>query len=177
VVGYTLLELYKSKRKLPMRTTLIAATALLLTVPVLPRTAAPATPADGFTFITHEDLVKTLMTPEPNRVYSAKVINPHDDFYTEFVKRLDHGNMVEQHAHFEDQITILSGEGVMTYGGVISNAKETGEGELRGDTQTGNTITKPLHPGDFVLIPAGVPHKFDAAPGKSLYYVVFKARV
>jgi quercetin dioxygenase-like cupin family protein len=159
-----------------MRTTLIAAAALLLTAPALPQTAVRATPADAFKFITHEELVKSLMTPEPNRVYSAEVINDHENFYTEFVKRLDHGNQVEQHAHFEDQITILSGDGVMTYGGVIGNAKEAGPGEMRGDTQTGAT-TKALHPGDFVIIPAGMPHKFDAAPGKSLYYVVFKARV
>ena len=48
-------------------------------------------------------------------------------------------------------------------------------GELRGGTQVGAT-TQALHPGDFVLIPAGSAHKFDAAPGKTLTYVVAKAR-
>ena len=33
-----------------------------------------------------------------------------------------------------------------------------------------------LKPGDFVLIPAGMAHKFDASPGKTLTYVVAKAR-
>jgi quercetin dioxygenase-like cupin family protein len=158
-----------------MRTRLIAIAALLVAAPALPQTAVRATPADAFKFITHEELTKILMT-EPNRAYSADVINDHENFYSEFVKRLDHGNQVEQHAHFEDQITVLSGEGVLTYGGVISNAKDAGPGETRGDAQTGAS-TKALHPGDFVIIPAGMPHKFDAAPGKELNYVVFKARV
>jgi quercetin dioxygenase-like cupin family protein len=159
-----------------MRMRLITVAALLVTAPALSQTAVRATPADAFKFITHEELTKLLMTPEPNRVYSADVINDHENFYSEFVKRLDHGNQVEQHAHFEDQITVLSGEGVLTYGGVITNAKDSGPGEMRGDAQTGAS-TKTLHPGDFVIIPAGMPHKFDAAPGKELNYVVFKARV
>jgi len=159
-----------------MRTRLIAAAALLIGAPVLQQAASGATPADAFTFIAHDDLTKILLTPEPNRAYSTDVINPHEDFYTEFVKRLDHGNLVEQHAHFEDQITVLSGEGVLTYGGVLSNGKETGPGEMRADAQVGGT-TRALHPGDFVIIPAGMPHKFEAAPGKELNYVVFKARV
>ena len=159
-----------------MRIRTLAAAALLVAAPALPATTLRATPADGFQFITHDELAKSLMTPEPNRVYSAQVINDHENFYTEFVKRLDHGNQVEQHAHFEDQITVLSGEGVLTYGGTIGNAKETAPGEMRGDAQTGAS-TRALHPGDFVIIPAGMPHKFDAAPGKELNYVVFKARV
>jgi quercetin dioxygenase-like cupin family protein len=159
-----------------MRTQLITIAALLLAAPALPQTTLRATPADGFKFITHEELAKALSTPEPNRVYAADVINDHENFYTEFVKRLDHGNMVEQHTHFEDQITVLSGEGMLTLGGTVSNLKESAPGELRGDAQTGAT-THALHSGDFTIIPAGVPHKFDAAPGKELIYVVFKQRV
>jgi quercetin dioxygenase-like cupin family protein len=47
---------------------------------------------------------------------------------------------------------------------------------MRANAQTGGTV-RALHPGDFVLIPAGMPHKFDAAPGRELNYVVFKARI
>jgi quercetin dioxygenase-like cupin family protein len=159
-----------------MRIRLIAVAALLVAAPALPQTAVRGTPADAFKFISHEELSKILMTPEPNRAYSADVINDHENFYTEFVKRLDHGNQVEQHGHFEDQITVLSGEGILTYGGALSGGKEVAPGEMRGDAQTGAT-TRALHPGDFVIIPAGMPHKFDAAPGKELNYVVFKARV
>jgi len=158
-----------------MRTKLLLC-ALLIATPAMPQTTLRSTAPDAFKFLSHEELTRTLMTPEPNRVYSASIINDHEYFYVEFVKRLDHGNMVEQHANWIDQITILSGEGVLTYGGTINSASESGPGELRGNTQTGATV-RALHPGDFVLIPAGMPHKFDAAPGKELNYVVFKARI
>ena len=82
---------------------------------------------------------------------------------------------MEQHTHSIDQITILAGEGVLTYGGTIPGAVPNAMGEYRGESQVGGK-TQALHPGDFVLIPAGMPHKFDAAPGKTLYYVVSKAR-
>jgi quercetin dioxygenase-like cupin family protein len=154
----------------------LPAAALLLALPAMAQTTLRGTPPDSYKFISHEELTKMLLTPEPNRVYSAAVINDHENYYVEFVKRLDHGNFVEQHANWVDQITVLSGEGVLTYGGVLSEAKETSVGELRGGTQKDAT-TRSLHPGDFVLIPAGVPHKFDAAPGQELNYVVFKARL
>ena len=162
-----------------MRTKLLAI-ALLIAVPALSQTTSQAplrsTPPDGFKFISHEQMTKTLMTPEAGRVYSATIINDHEYFYCEFVKRLDHGNMVEQHANWIDQITVLSGEGVLTYGGKLSGANEASPGEIRGGTQTGATV-QALHPGDFVLIPAGMPHKFDAALGKEFNYVVFKSRI
>jgi uncharacterized RmlC-like cupin family protein len=82
---------------------------------------------------------------------------------------------VELHPHWIDQITILSGEGVVTYGGSITGGNVAPNGEVRGGTQVG-AQTRKLGPGDFVLIPAGLPHTFDAAPGKTLSYVVAKAR-
>jgi mannose-6-phosphate isomerase-like protein (cupin superfamily) len=159
-----------------MRIKLLTLAALTLALPVLAQTTPHATPPDGYKFISHEDMTKTLMTPETNLVYSATIINDHENYFVEFVKRFDHGNMVEQHANWVDQITILSGEGVLTYGGVLSDAKQTAVGEMRGGTQK-DPSTRPLHPGDYVLIPAGMPHKFDAAPGKELNYVVFKVRI
>jgi quercetin dioxygenase-like cupin family protein len=48
-----------------------------------------------------------------------------------------------------------------------------------GEVRRGNQVvakTHALHPGDFVLIPAGLPHTFNAAPGKSVTYVVYKTR-
>jgi mannose-6-phosphate isomerase-like protein (cupin superfamily) len=91
------------------------------------------------------------------------------------VKRQDHGNMVEQHPHWIDQITILAGEGTLAYGGSIQNPNTAPNGEVRGGNQVGAKM-QALHPGDFVLIPAGLPHTFNAAPGKTISYVVYKAR-
>lgn len=153
----------------------IALALTLLAAPALAQTTVRSTPLDSFKFLPHDEINRRLETPEAGHPYSAWVINDHENYFIEFMKRLDHGNLVEQHTHSIDQITILGGEGVLTYGGTIPGAVPNAMGEYRGETQVGGK-TQALHPGDFVLIPAGMPHKFDAAPGKTLYYVVSKAR-
>jgi mannose-6-phosphate isomerase-like protein (cupin superfamily) len=157
-----------------MRLTLIAA-ALVLAVPAAAQTAVRATPPDGFIFKSGAQIDALVSKPEPGRVYGATFMNDHENYYVEFVKRLDHGNSVELHPHWIDQITIIAGTGVLTYGGTVQGGTTAPNGELRGGTQVG-AKTQGLKPGDFVLIPAGMAHKFDAAPGKSLTYVVAKAR-
>lgn len=149
--------------------------ALLLATPALAQAPIRATPPDGFKFMTQAEIDALVSKPEPGRVYGATFLNDHENYYVEFVKRLDHGNMPELHPHWVDQITIVSGEGVLTYGGTIAGGDTAAGGEVRGGTLNGAS-TKKLGPGDFVLIPAGLAHKFDAAPGKTLTYAVYKAR-
>jgi mannose-6-phosphate isomerase-like protein (cupin superfamily) len=153
----------------------LIAVALLLATPSLAQTTLRGTAPDSFKFMSQPEIDKLVSKPEPGRVYGATFANDHENYYVEFVKRLDHGNSVEQHPHWIDQIAILSGEGVLTVGGTVSGGTTAPNGELRGGTQAG-AKTQILHPGDFVLIPAGLPHKFDAASGKTLTYVVYKAR-
>ena len=157
-----------------MRTLLLAA-ALLVVTPALAQTPIRSAAPDGFKFMSHEAIDKAVSTPEPGRVYGATFMNDHENYYVEFVKRLDHGNLAETHAHWVDHITILSGEGILAHGGALSDAKESGPGEVRGGTMNGAT-TLTVHAGDYFQIPPGMPHKIDAAPGKTLSYVVFKAR-
>ncbi len=157
-----------------MRLTLIAA-ALVLAVPAAAQTAVRATPPDGFIFKSGAQIDALVSKPEPGRVYGATFMNDHENYYVEFVKRLDHGNSVELHPHWIDQITIIAGTGTLTYGGTVQGGTTAPNGELRGGAQVG-AKTQALKPGDFVLIPAGMAHKFDAAPGKTLTYVVAKAR-
>lgn len=157
-----------------MRMFLMAA-ALLMTAPAVAQTPVRSLPPDGFKYMSHQDIDKAVSIPEPGRLYGATFMNDHENYYVEFVKRIDKGNMVETHAHWVDHITILSGEGVLTHGGTLTDAKESGPGEVRGGTLTG-AATQPIHAGDYFQIPPGTPHKLEAAPGKSLSYVVFKAR-
>jgi mannose-6-phosphate isomerase-like protein (cupin superfamily) len=158
---------------------LTAALVAALAIPALAQSAGAAavreTPADKFIFLSQQTLAQRLAKPGPGRSFGAVIVNDHENYFVEFVRRQDHGNQVEQHDHWVDQITILSGHGTLTRGGTLSGGKETGPGEVRGGTQQGATV-QPLHPGDFVLIPAGMPHKFDAAPGTDMVYSVFKAR-
>ena len=154
---------------------LLVLAALLAAIPAAAQTTLRGTAPDGFKFMSGAEIDKLVSQPEPGRVYGATFMNDHENYYIEFVKRLDHGNMPELHPRWVDQITITAGEGMVTYGGTLTGGEVAAGGETRGGTIAG-AQTRKLGVGDFVLIPAGMPHKFDAAPGKTLTYVVSKAR-
>lgn len=158
-----------------MRTVLSAAALLALVLPAAAQTSLRATPADPFIFKPAAEIDAAISKPEAGRAYGAAFMNDHENYYIEFVKRLDHGNSVELHPHWVDQITIIAGEGTLTYGGTVQGGTTAPNGEVRGGMQVG-AQTRKLGPGDFMLIPAGQAHKFDAAPGKTITYVVAKAR-
>jgi quercetin dioxygenase-like cupin family protein len=82
----------------------------------------------------------------------------------------------EVHTHWTHYIQVLSGEATLIYGGTVSNAKETTPGQIRGDAIVGGT-TMTVRKGDFIQIPAGMPHQFSATgPGVKFHYVVFNTR-
>ena len=89
---------------------------------------------------------------------STKIIS------VEYAARSDAGNQAEIHLHWTHYIHILAGQGTLTYGGTVSNPKETAPGQIRGNAIIGGTSIA-LHEGDFLQIPAGTPHLFNAAPG------------
>jgi quercetin dioxygenase-like cupin family protein len=163
-----------------MRIKLFVLAMPFMVLPALGQTAGQTTlrgtPDETFKFVSHDEVTKRLMKPWPNEVYASAFMDDHEYFFVEFVKRLDHGNYIEQHSHWIDQTTVLSGEGILTYGGTIDDRKEIAPGEFRGHKQSG-AKTIHVHPGDFVLISPGTPHHFDAVPGTVLNYVVYKHRV
>lgn len=158
-----------------MKTILIAAAILLAIAPASAQTRRWAAPPDPFIYKSAGEIDAAVSKPEGGHAYGTLVVNDHEDYFIEFLKRLDHGNMVERHPHSIDQVTIVAGTGTLTYGGTVQGGTTAPNGELRGGTQVG-AKTQALKPGDFVLIPAGMAHKFDAAAGKTLTYVVAKAR-
>jgi len=154
---------------------ILLAAALLLATPALAQTPRWSAAPDNFIFKSGHEIDAAISKPEGGHAYGTLAVNDHENYFVEFLKRLDHGNMVELHTHSIDQVTVIAGEGVLTYGGTVQGGTTTPNGETRGGTQVG-AKTQKLAPGDFVLIPAGMAHKFDAAPGKTLTYVVAKAR-
>jgi len=159
----------------------VAATLLLAAAPAFATLAlaqAPLrdTPAEAMKFIPQEETAKALMTLLPGQTYAYEFVSDHENYFILFAKRVDHGNSPEVHEHWIDNITIVSGEGSLTYGGELVGAKPTAPGEARGGSFTGATTTQPIKPGDFFLMPAGIPHMLSAAKGKELTYLVFKTK-
>ena len=159
-----------------MRIRLIALAVSFMVLPALAQPVLRATPDDKFKYMSREAIAKQLMKPWPGELYASAFMNDHETWFVEFVKRKDRGNYIEQHTHYIDQTTIISGEGILTYGGKIEDRKEIAPGEYRGHKQSG-AKTQVVRPGDFVLIEPMMPHHFDALPGTELVYVVYKHKI
>jgi quercetin dioxygenase-like cupin family protein len=130
-------------------------------------------PAEGFKYLSSSQVEALTDKPGPG----AKTAFPvdHENYYVEYAQRSDKGNEPEVHVHWTHYIQVLSGEASLTYGGTVSNAHETGPGQIRGDAITGGA-TMAVHTGDFLQIPAGMPHLFNVSAGGKFRYVVFNTR-
>jgi len=131
------------------------------------------TPLDGFKYLSAKDV--EALTNKPGA--GAKTAFPvdHENYNVEYAQRTDKGNEPEVHMHNTHYIQVLSGEATLVYGGKVTNAKEIGPGQVRGDGISGGT-SMTVRAGDFLQIPAGLPHLFAVAPGGKFRYVVFNAR-
>ena len=138
--------------------------------PVFAAVAEPAAPPPTFRFLSAKDIVALTAKPgaEPKTAHLAK----HPGYEVEYVLRGDSGNVAEIHARITHYIHVLEGAGTLAYGGQVAQAKETAPGETRGPAISGGK-TIAVHAGDYMEIPAGIPHLFNAAPGTKLRYVVF----
>jgi len=93
--------------------------------------------------------------------------------YTYALTQRDSAGGEESHMAWTDVFVIQSGGASLLYGGTADGAKETTPGEWRGGIIRGGT-TRALHPGDVVVIPAGVPHQMLLERGQRVAYLAFK---
>jgi quercetin dioxygenase-like cupin family protein len=130
-------------------------------------------PAEGFKYLPAKEVEALTDKPGPG----AKTAFPvdHENYYVEYAQRSDKGNEPEVHSHWTHYIHVLSGEAVLVYGGTVSNSRETAPGQIRGDGITGGS-SMTVRTGDFLQIPAGMPHLFNVGAGGKFRYVVFNTR-
>ena len=109
----------------------------LLTSSALAQTSLRSLPAEGFKYLSAKEVDALTDKPGPG----AKTAFPvdHENYYVEYAQRSDKGNEPEVHTHWTHYIQVLSGEATLVYGGTVSNAKETGPGQIRGDAIQGGT--------------------------------------
>jgi mannose-6-phosphate isomerase-like protein (cupin superfamily) len=80
----------------------------------------------------------------------------------------------EVHKRLTDMWYVIQGEGTLVTGGSLSQSTETETDEFRGPSITGGE-ERHIAPGDFVRIPAGVPHWIRTIDGNEILYLVVKA--
>ena len=150
----------------------LAAVAFLAPA-AMAQTAPHSAPPETFKFMSAKDVIALTDKPGPG----AKTAFPvdHENYYVEYAQRTDQGNEPEVHTHWTHYIHVLSGEATLIYGGTVSNAKETSPGQIRGSAIVGGT-TMTVRTGDFLQIPAGMPHEFLPGAGVKFHYVVFNTR-
>jgi quercetin dioxygenase-like cupin family protein len=130
-------------------------------------------PAEGFKYLPAKEVEALTDKSGPG----AKTAFPvdHENYFVEYAQRSDKGNEPEVHAHWTHYIHVLSGEATLVYGGTVTNARETGPGQTRGDAISGGR-SMTVKSGDFLQIPAGMPHLFNVAAGGKFRYLVFNGR-
>ncbi len=79
----------------------------------------------------------------------------------------------ELHQTKNDIFYVISGGCTLVTGGSIPNPRTTQPHEIRGAAVSGGQKRK-LGPGDFLTIPAGVPHQMLLDPGTEITYAVVK---
>ncbi len=130
-------------------------------------------PAEGLKYLSAKDVEALTSQPGPG----AKTAFPvdHENYYVEYAQRSDKGNEPEVHTHWTHYIHVLSGEATLVYGGTVTNARQSGEGQIRGDAITGGR-SMTVKTVDFLQIPAGMPDLFNVPAGRKFGYVVFNGR-
>lgn len=92
------------------------------------------------------------------------------DFNAAVLRRTGAGQS-EVHVKETDIFYIVDGEATFVTGGTMIGGKETRPNQLLGTGIDGGQVHQ-LKKGDFIVIPAGVPHWFKDVPKSINYYMV-----
>jgi mannose-6-phosphate isomerase-like protein (cupin superfamily) len=149
-----------------VRTVLIAA---VLTAAATAALAQPAAPGDVL-IVPAKDIATRLDAPpaRPGAAVSSPITTT-GSFITMVAHRTADGTP-EQHAHWIDVMVVLQGDITLTTGGTLSGNTVDANGESHGGTITGGT-TVMLHKGDYLQVPAGLPHLMTNPKGDFRYFV------
>ena len=142
---------------------LIAALAMTAT------TALAQTPG-GVLIVPAAAIATRLDAPpaRPGAAVSSPITNTAS--YRTLVAHRTADGMPEQHAHWIDVMVMLKGDITVTYGGTLSGNSVDADGESHDGKITGGT-TVVLHAGDYIQIPAGLPHQMTDPKGDFRYFV------
>jgi mannose-6-phosphate isomerase-like protein (cupin superfamily) len=127
----------------------------------------------GVTFVPAARLLSGLATGG-QRGIALRTYLSAPGYSATLVRRTRAGN-AEIHRNVSDVWYVIDGGGTLVTGGVVVGARETGLGELRGAKIAGGTPRR-IAKGDFIAIPAGIPHWVSAIDGAQLVYLVVKIK-
>jgi mannose-6-phosphate isomerase-like protein (cupin superfamily) len=114
----------------------------------------------------------SIRTADPKKPSVSKVVGTFAGHSLSLIQRNGNG-VVEVHLHKHDMFFVRQGTATLIVGGEVVNGKDTGGGEIRGDSIRNGT-KRTIHTGDIVQIPATVPHQILLNPGDTVAYAAVK---
>jgi mannose-6-phosphate isomerase-like protein (cupin superfamily) len=91
------------------------------------------------------------------------------------ILRRDGSGAGELHQNWTDVFVVQGGEATILYGGSIEDAKDTGNGEIRGPKHVGGKSQK-VAAGDVLVMPPGIAHQTIVEPGKQFFVLIVKVQ-
>jgi mannose-6-phosphate isomerase-like protein (cupin superfamily) len=91
------------------------------------------------------------------------------------ILRRDGSGMGELHQNWTDIFIVQGGEATILYGGSVEEARDTGNGEIRGPKHVGGKSQK-VSAGDVLVMPPGVAHQTIVDPGKLFFVLIVKVQ-
>lgn len=91
------------------------------------------------------------------------------------ILRRDGSGAGELHRNWTDIFVVQGGEATILYGGSIEDARESGDGEVRGPRHVGGKAQK-VAAGDVLVMPPGIPHQTIVEPGKLFFVLIVKVQ-
>ena len=79
----------------------------------------------------------------------------------------------EVHDRWIDVTMVQAGRAIVLTGGRVTGDRLASPGEHRGGTIVGG-VPHSIAAGDLVIVPAGIPHQYQVAPGDSVVYLTIK---
>ena len=93
--------------------------------------------------------------------------------FTASINRRTAAGQVEVHAKETDLLYVVEGSATFVTGGTMVGGKESRPNQMLGTDITGGQ-THQLKKGDFISIPAGIPHWFKEVPASGVTYYMVK---
>jgi mannose-6-phosphate isomerase-like protein (cupin superfamily) len=107
-----------------------------------------------------------------NTVSASEYLSDLGNYRFEILRR-DGSGAGELHQNWTDIFIVQDGEATILYGGALENAKDAGNGEIRGPRHVGGKSQK-VSAGDILVIPPGVAHQTIVEPGKLFFTMIVK---
>jgi mannose-6-phosphate isomerase-like protein (cupin superfamily) len=152
--------------------------SLLCSLLVTTIAASAQVPPSSITFFTNKELRRAIQAapeqPGQPGLYALR-LSPPSESEVVGIRRTTAARS-EQHANMTDVWYVIGGKATLVTGGALQGGVETAPGETRGRAITNGNI-RDIQKGDYVVIPAGVPHWISKVEGKEFLYIVVKVPV